>query len=623
MVDAWTRRDFLAQTSVGLAAGLIAAAGLRAKGSPGKRPNILWIVSEDTGPEFGCYGYPLVHTPNVDRIAREGAVFTNAFTAAPVCSASRSGFMTGMYQTSIGAHNHRSHRGDNFMLPEGIHVFTKYFRDAGYLTALPYGKKTDWNFKTRVTPYDTKNWDDLKKANQKGQPFFAQVQFSETHRKFKHCKEHPVDPAKVTLPPYYPDHPIAQQDWALYLETINVLDQKIGQVLQRLEDDGLADNTIVIYFGDHGRAHVRGKQWLYDGGIHVPMAVRAPGLIEPGSTIDELVNAIDFAPTCLKLCGIEPPKHMEGRVFLGPGRDKPRDYIVAARDRCDETFDRIRCVRDKQYKYIRNFMPERAYTQKNAYKERAYPMLKLMRSLHAEGKLTPAQQLFMAETRPKEELFDIGTDPWEVKNLADSPKHQKVLETMRQRLDKWIQETGDKGQVPEATRTKKPKAPRSRGNAKPATGGKTKRLSKDGAVPRDGWKVQFVSSQETKAQDRRAEYVFDGKTETCWHTAWQTATPPFPHEIQIDLAQVRTVKGIQILPRQDRGRNGKIARYELYVAKDTKDWGAPAAKGDLPDSLDEQLIACKPTQGRYLRLVSLASHDSKHTAIAELNVLGE
>jgi len=415
-----------------------------------KRPNILWIVSEDTGPEFACYGYPLVHTPNVGRLAREGAVFTNAFTAAPVCSASRSGFMTGMYQTTIGAHNHRSHRGDGYQLPRGIHVFTKYFRDAGYFTALCGKGKTDWNFKPRIKAYDSSKWGDLKK----NQPFFAQYQFSETHRKFKRCGRHPVDPDKVKLPPYYPDHPIARKDWAMYLETINVLDQGIGQVLRKLDADGLADNTIVFYFGDHGRAHVRGKQWLYDGGIHVPLVIRAPGLIEPGSVVDELVSAIDFAPTSLKLCGIEPPKHMEGRVFLGPDRGKPREYIVAARDRCDETVDRIRCVRDKKHKYIRNFMPERPYTQKNAYKERAYPMLKLMKELHAAGKLTPAQQLFMADRRPAEELYDIQADPWEINNLAAAPGHQDALKVMRGRLDKWISETGDKGQFPEKAASK-------------------------------------------------------------------------------------------------------------------------------------------------------------------------
>ena len=478
MREGLTRRDFLAATAgrAGVAAGLaagMAAVGARAAGqdkTSKRRPNILWIISEDTGPEFGCYGYPLVHTPNVDRLAREGVRFTNAFTAAPVCSASRSGFMTGTYQTTIGAHNHRSHRRDGYPLPEGVHVFTKYLRDAGYFTALCGSRKTDWNFKPKVKPYDSSKWEDLKSH----QPFFAQYQFSETHRRFKHCKEHPVDPDKVKVPPYYPDHPVARGDWAMYLETVNVLDQKIGQVLKKLEADGLAENTIVFYFGDHGRAHVRGKQWLYDGGIHIPLVIRWPGQIEAGGVRDELVSAIDFAPTCLKLTGANPPKHMQGRVFLGPDRGKPRDYVFAARDRCDETVDRIRCVRDKQYKYIRNFMPERPYTQKNAYKERAYPMLKVMKDLHAEGKLTPVQQLFMAERRPEEELYDIQADPWEVKNLAASPGHRDVLKRMRGILEAWIRQTGDKGQFPEKPEPRKPAQGKRRGR-KAAKG---KRLEK-------------------------------------------------------------------------------------------------------------------------------------------------
>jgi len=455
-----TRRDLLADVAAAaLAAGLAARAGAAEK-PPTPRPNVLWIISEDTGPEFGCYGYPLVHTPNVDRLAREGARFTAAFTAAPVCSTSRSSFMTGVYCTTLGAHHHRSHRGDGFALPEGIDVFTKYLRDAGYFTALCGNRKTDWNFTPKVQPYDSYKWEDLKSH----QPFFAQYQFSETHRGFKHCKERPVDPAQVTLPPYYPDHPVARQDWALYLETINVLDEKIGGVLKRLEDDGLAGNTIVFYFGDHGRAHVRGKQWLYDGGIHIPLVIRWPGHIKAGTVVEELVSAIDFAPTCLKLAGAEPPKHMQGRVFLGPEKQPEPEWVFATRDRCDETMDRIRCVRTRRYKYIRNFMPERPYTQTNAYKERAYPMLRLMKELHAEGKLTPVQQLFMAERRPEEELYDVQADPWEIRNLAASPEHQDVLKKMRATLEKWIVETDDQGRFPE----KPDSAGKPKGARKPA-----------------------------------------------------------------------------------------------------------------------------------------------------------
>jgi len=438
------RRDFVKNATVAATAATVACG--RAEEQPAQRPNILWLISEDTGPELGCYGYPLVHTPNLDRLAAEGVRFTSAFTNAPVCSASRSSFMTGRYCTSIGAHNHRSHRGDGFGLPEGVHVFTKYLRDAGYFTCLPGAKKTDWNFTDSEKPYDSNDWADLKTH----QPFFAQYGFGETHRTFKHCPGHPVAPAKVTLPPYYPDHPITRQDWALYLEDINVLDQKIGAVLQKLEDDGLADNTVVFYFGDHGRCHVRDKQFLYDGGIRVPLLIRWPGQVQPGTVDDELVSALDFAPTCLDVAGAPAQKHMQGRVFLGAHKQPEPRYVFATRDRCDETVDRIRCVRDHRYKYLRNFLPDRPYMQPNAYKARQYPVWNLLKELHAAGKLTPEQELFVADHRPPEELFDLRTDPWEVNNLAADPAHQDVLQRMRAALEAWIVDTDDQGRFPES-----------------------------------------------------------------------------------------------------------------------------------------------------------------------------
>ena len=235
----------------------------------------------------------------------------------------------------------------------------------------------------------------------------------------------------------------------MYLETVNHLDRKVGAVLKRLDDEGLSDNTIVFFFGDHGRCHVRGKQWLYDGGIHIPLIVRWPGKLPAGEVRDPLVSAIDLAPTALRLAGAPVPENMQGQLFLGENTHQ-RDYIVSARDRCDETMDRIRCIRTKDFKYIRNFMPERPYLQINRYKEASYPVLRLMRRLHKEGKLTPAQQHFMALQRPQEELYDLRHDPHEIHNLADSPAHQEVLQRMRVRLERWIDVTRDLGEVPEA-----------------------------------------------------------------------------------------------------------------------------------------------------------------------------
>lgn len=419
-----------------------------------QRWNVLWIIAEDMGVEVGCYGEPLVHTPHIDGLARDGVRYTHCFTTAPVCSAARSALMTGMYQTSIGAHNHRSHRDDGHQLPAGVRLLSHRFRDAGYYTAnlrtgVPGCKgtgKTDWNFNLKAgeKPFDGDDFGELKSH----QPFFAQINFSETHRNFKRSPEHPVDPAKVKLPPYYPDHPTTRRDWADYLETVNVLDTHVGQVLAQLQKEGLAENTVVIFFADHGRAHVRGKQWLYDGGIHVPLIVRFPDRRQAGKVDDRLVNQIDISAASLGLAGIARPKTFEGISFLDPD-SRPREYVVSARDRCDETFDRIRSVRDARYKYIRNFHPERPYTQINRYKLKQYPVLTLLHELHKQGKLTPAQELFMAERRPEEELYDMTADPHEIHNLAGSAEHAAVLKAMRGRLDDWVRTTDDQGQTPE------------------------------------------------------------------------------------------------------------------------------------------------------------------------------
>lgn len=452
-----SRRDFLSAASLAAAGTVVAP--LVASARAGRRPNILWIIGEDMGPELGCYGEPLMRTPNLDGLAAQGARFTRAFVTAPVCSPSRSALITGMYQTSIGAHQHRSHRRDGYTLPEPVKLITDHFRAAGYFTAnvktaapgVRGTGKTDFNFQA-AKPFDGDDWS----KRREGQPFYAQVNFAEAHRggAWKKAREQDylVDPDQVELPPYYPDHPVVRDDWANYLDSINLLDKKVGAVLQRLEEEGLADNTIVFFLGDNGRCHVRGKQWLYEGGIHIPLIVRWPGRIKPGTVRGDLISAIDISATSLKLAGIKPPDYMQGQVFLGPGAQQ-RDFVVAARDRCDETVDRIRCVRTRRYKYIRNFHPDRPYTQRNAYKERQYPALAILKQLHAEGKLTPAQELFMAPQRPLEELYDLAADPHEVHNLAGFPKYQRTLKRLRGILERWMAETGDMGAIPEEATT--------------------------------------------------------------------------------------------------------------------------------------------------------------------------
>lgn len=453
--------------------GLVLAAGVQAHAAD--RPNILWLIAEDLSPHLGCYGTREVWTPNLDRLAEAGVRYTRAFTTAPVCSASRSAFMTGMYQTTIGAHHHRSHRDDGYQLPDDVKVATDRFREAGYFTAnlvkLPEDMgfkgsgKTDWNFSYAGKPFDSADWADLKAH----QPFYAQINFSETHRKF-HAPAR-ADPAKVDLPPIYPDHPIARQDWAAYLDAASELDRKVGLILQQLETEGLAGNTMVVFIGDHGGAHVRGKQFVYDDGLRIPLIIRWPkGMTAPknyqaGTVSDQLLCALDLTATSLSLAGAPKPANMQGRVFLGDRLEPARAYVFGARDRCDETMFRFRTVRDARYRYIRNFMPDRPFLQVNAYKERSYPVWNLIKELGAEGRLTDWQKNFyLAPAMPPEELYDMDADPFSMTNLVAStrPDDQDALRRLRAGLERWIVESDDQGRFPEP-----PEVPARQGATKP------------------------------------------------------------------------------------------------------------------------------------------------------------
>lgn len=430
----------------GCVATLAVAPATIAPAADATRPNVLWLIAEDFGPHLGCYGYQNISTPNIDRLAAQGVRYTHAYTTAPVCSPSRSAFMTGMYQNAIGAQEHRTL--NKKPLPDGVRVLPDWLRDAGYFSAnivqMPAGfgfkgtGKTDWNFKHEGNAFDSNQWDDLKGH----QPFYAQLNFQETHRNF-HAPA-VSDPAKMEIPPYYPDHPVTRKDWAQYIDSAMELDRKVGKVLQQLEKDGLADNTVVLFFGDNGEANVRGKQFCYEEGFHVPLVIRwpknfpAPAQITPGKVDDRFIEAIDFAPTMLDFAGIKKPAKMQGRVFLGQRAEAPREYVFGARDRCDETVMRIRSVRDARYRYIRNFMPEVPFLAPNNYKETQYPVWNLLKELHAQGKLTPAQEFLCQPRQPEEELYDLQTDPWEIHNLATDPQSVVPLQQMRDILQSCL-----------------------------------------------------------------------------------------------------------------------------------------------------------------------------------------
>ena len=434
------RRDFIRAVGA-TAAGLTLNTACAAKKND-DRPNILLIYAEDICADLSCYGVKAVETPVLDKMAADGIRFTNAFVTGPVCSASRSAMMCGMYQTSIGAHNHRT--AQKKPLPGPVKPFPQLLKEAGYYTVVK--GKTDLNFlwDKKAVVSSTSDW----KGRDEDQPFFCQMNFAVTHRTFKRDSENPIDPAAVEIPPIYAEHPIIRRDWTDYLESIQIMDRQVGTVLKRLEDEGIADNTLVIFAGDHGRCMPRGKQFCYDGGISVPLIVRWPKGVKAGQIRDEMTSAIDISATIIKCAGVDVPKWMQGRPFL-PKDLTNRKYIFAARDRCDGTADRIRCVRSKDFKYIENFYPKRPYTQLNAYKEKQYPPLAVMKLLYKQGKLTPGQARFMAPTRPAEELYDLNADPHELNNLADNPKYATILRLYRAVLKKWIKATNDNGQTPE------------------------------------------------------------------------------------------------------------------------------------------------------------------------------
>ena len=476
-----------------------------------ERPNIVWIVSEDQSDHYGPYGETLAKTPNIDRMAAEGAVFTRAFVTAPVCSPSRSALITGMYQTTIGAHNHRSGRGVvKILLPGEVAPVPALLRQAGYFVSNgdfrdpgePVEGKTDYNFQFDqdlyqpvakvITAFDrpcipadgvairahtpgmhpnralsggrrnglgargtftTDCYDGADWAGRAGgQPFFAQVQLRGGKRRnqrtpapLEGVRTNGVSPEAVELPPYYPDHPALRTDWAQYLESIEHVDWEVGRILERLQREDVAGNTVVFFLTDHGVSHARGKQFLTEEGIKIPLIVRAPGRIDPGTVRRDLVAHIDVAASTLAFAGIRIPAWMEGRPLFGPDAE-PRDYVVSARDRCDETVDRIRSVRTERYKYIRNFVPERPHLQPNRYKD-GKAVIRALREMEAGGSLSPEGAAMFFQPRPEEELYDLESDPRELRNLAGEEEHGTTLASMRTTLASWIEETGDRGQV--------------------------------------------------------------------------------------------------------------------------------------------------------------------------------
>lgn len=422
------------------------------------RPNILWISLEDTTPRFGCYGDPIARTPNIDRLAAGGCRFPNAFSTAGVCAPSRSAIITGMYQTSIGTHHMRTGHTNrstpdmptpySAVLPHYVKTFTEYLRAAGYYCT--NNNKTDYQFTPPITAWDDNSNQGHWRNREEGQPFFSVFNPTVTHESGMWDRDdRPINtnPDDVKLPPYLPNTPKAREALARQYDNLATSDARVGKLLDQLEEDGLAENTIVFLWSDHGEGLPRGKRWPYDAGIRIPLIVRWHGEITPNTDSDQLVSLIDLGPTVLSLCGVQVPQHIQGQPFLGPHKVE-RDYIFATRDRYDESYDMIRAVRDKKYKYIRNYYPDKPYLLWIPYRNR-HPVMQEMWRLYAEDKLVGDQLTMFQYPRPTEELYDVENDKFELSNLAEDASHADVLERMRNTLAEWQSTFGDMGDISE------------------------------------------------------------------------------------------------------------------------------------------------------------------------------
>lgn len=425
-------------------------------------PNILWLSCEDISPHLGCYGYANATTPVLDAFAKEAQLYERAYTTAGVCAPCRSAIITSMYQTSIGTHHMRC----NAELPEHVLPFTFWMKDAGYYCT--NNSKQDYQFKTPKATWDESSgkahW---KKRKDKSQPFFAVFNYTGCHEsgiadegKYNKVvgkgKRHDRDVVAASLPPYYPDTPATRDDWGRNYDVITAMDTWVGEHLQTLEEQGEAENTIVVYWSDHGVGLPRAKRWLYESGTHVPLIVRVPKKwqelagksYETGTRSNRLISMIDLGPTMLSLGGVETPSHMHGQAFLGPFEKTTRKYIFGARDRMDERYDIIRMVRGPRYRYVRNYEPYKTWYQYMNTPEKGRTM-KEIRKAETNG-ASPHVAQFLAPRKPLEELYDVENDLHELTNLAADPQHAEKLAELRDQHLQWVLDTKDIGLIPEA-----------------------------------------------------------------------------------------------------------------------------------------------------------------------------
>jgi arylsulfatase A-like enzyme len=441
-----TRRTFLESTAA-------AAAGAFVHTQPGPKPNILWLTAEDMGPNLGVCGDRYSITPNLDRLARRGCVYTNAWSNAPVCAPARTTIISGVYPTATGAEHMRSMT----QMPAGWKMFPGYLRDAGYYCT--NNVKEDYNLEKPEGTWDVSAATGHWRNRAPGQPFFAVFNHESTHesqiRRSSKTEKFLHDPAAVRVPAYHPDAPEVRRDWAQYYDNITVMDGQIQARLAELEQDGLVDDTIIFFYGDHGAGMPRSKRFPYDSGLHVcivavfPEKFRhlAPKDYAAGTLSERLVGFVDLAPSMLSLAGVRPPQFYQGQAFMGPHEDVPRTYSFGFRGRMDERYDLMRTVRDRRYVYVRNYHPQKIYGQYISYMW-GTPTTAVWDRLYRAGKLLPPQTSFW-EPKPSEELYDLETDRDEVRNLAASPDHAAVLARFQRAHQDHLRAVRDVGLLPE------------------------------------------------------------------------------------------------------------------------------------------------------------------------------
>lgn len=432
--------------------GLLLLISALSKAQPtANRPNILWIVSEDNNTSLiGCYGNAYATTPNIDRFARESILYKNAFSTAPVCAPSRNTLITGMYPPTLGTEHMRSTNP----VPSFVKFFPKYLREAGYYTT--NNAKKDYNTTDQMDAWNESSDSATYKKRKPGQPFFAVFNIFVSHESGLHqplvSLHH--DPEKAPIPPYHPRTTEFKHDWAQYYDKVETMDGQFGKLLKELTEAGLAENTIVFYYADNGGVLGRSKRFMYESGLHVPLIVHLPkkyahlGPNKAGSQTDRLVTFLDFAPTILSLVGIPIPDYMQGKAFLGSQQKAEPAYAYGFRGRMDEAIDLSRSVRDKKFRYIRNYLPHRIYGQHLDYLWKA-PSIRSWETEYKAGRLNEVQSRFW-QPKPAEELYDVAADPHNIHNLASDSRYANELAQLRKANDQWLLESRDVGFIPEA-----------------------------------------------------------------------------------------------------------------------------------------------------------------------------